>query len=153
MNPFTLGVIAGEGCFKLDATVRNSRGGYVSVNPRMSILLTSEDIETLKCVQDELGGVGSITKTGDGHVALQCGSKEDLEKIVSKIKENSGDMWDKSLKSEQFGVWEEIVSIYADGRTTKQQKIEMLELAKEMPSGGRNRGTSLEEHIETIKGR
>lgn len=150
---FTLGFIAGEGSFQLTARKNSRNENYTSVRPKFSIVLSDVDEEPLHTIQSDLGGVGSIGNTGDGHVQLQVTSKEELLQVVKRIEDGETDRWVNTDKYLNFKLWSKIVRQYAEGRTTPEQKLGMLQTATRMKMGGRNRDTSLENHIQRVKNR
>lgn len=150
---FSLGFIAGEGSFQLTARKNSRKNEYTSVRPKFSIVLSDVDEEPLNTVQSDLGGVGSISKTGDGHVQLQVTAKDELLEVVKRIEDEETDRWVNTDKYLNFKLWSKIVRQYADGRTTPEQKLGMLKTATRMEMGGRKRDTSLEQHIQRVEKR
>jgi len=144
---FILGFIAGEGSFQLNA---RKNGKYIEVIPKFSIYLKDNDEKLLREIHSVIG-VGSVTLTKNGHVQLQARSKEDLSTIISFIDGSYDKFWKNSNKKEKYETWKEIVHIYLDGETTKEQKVKMLEKGKKMKGDGRKRDTKIDKHIKHIK--
>lgn len=153
MSNFVLGFIAGEGSFQLTARQNPRDEEKTAVRPKFSVLLTDNDSTVLKSIQKELGGVGQVTETGDGHVQLQVSAKKELVEVKDYIHQNESELWNDSCKSSEFDRWKRVVEIYSGGRTTPEQKLKMLQIATEMNSGGRKRETPIEEHIERVEKR
>lgn len=150
---FTLGFIAGEGSFQLTARQNARNNEHTSVRPKFSVVLSDVDEEPLHTIQSDLGDVGSIGNTGDGHIQLQVTSKDELLEVVKRIEDGETDRWVNTDKYLNFKLWSKIVRQYADGRTTPEQKLGMLKTATRMEMGGRKRDTPIEEHIQRVEER
>ena len=126
---FAIGFIAGEGSFTLSMNVARGKR-YPRV--RCVVTIHKKDLDALYECQEAFDGIGTIShKKGHGTVQWVVRSKEDIEHLRDKIKENAPSAWYKTEKHRNFEVWSDILDIHIDGRTNPTEAIEMAKLARD----------------------
>lgn len=125
-DSYVLGLIAGEGSFSYNTSLQ--RGSDVYIMPRFRLQLGEKDREQIYALQDQFSGAGSVYEQPNGLV-WSIENKEDLRVLKDRLSQiDGGPVWEVSQKKQSFEVWCQLVEIYCDGRTTDQQRREMVEL-------------------------
>lgn len=138
---YIAGLIEGDGSFSVPFYTDGS------IKPIFDITVNKNDQNFLICIQDLLGGVGSIQKVSDKIIRLQVTS---LKEIFNKIIPYLDKVTFHTQRGQRYLIWRKVVFLLQNP-LNKNIRLQIIELAYEMYKGGFKREYSKSKYIKWMK--
>jgi hypothetical protein len=130
-DQFLLGLIAGEGCFTINLTQKNTSPG-IRVNCKFQLTMGEADSGLVEAIHEYIG-VGGVYGEQDIHenwqdnVSIHVSSKDDAKKIRTLIEESATEVFKQSKKWSQFQIWCDVMDL-SEGEISPEEAKEIISL-------------------------
>ena len=139
---FLAGLIAGEGCFRVDLHQNSRMACGVRFTPELVIRLHENDSELLDTIV-ELYGIGSCHSIPqDNTYVWRVSGFKQCYKIIDIIDSVDNRLFKTSLKADSYDIWKKFILSYESPKT-KKDAMEYIKIVCSInPIGRKGRGAS-----------
>lgn len=131
-----IGIIIGEGCFQMALYERKRNRFGIQPRPQFTVDLHIDDKDTLYSVKNKTN-IGSVYEYPNSNlVRWETTSVSSCDKIEELIRDNSGDIWETSAKSDSFEKWRKLREDKNTLMKTKSGMKELIHRASEINDFG-----------------
>lgn len=142
---FILGIIAGEGSF---SSALLNQSDTVYIYPIFQMGMSDVDGEVIERMADDLD-IGTVNYSG-GNVGWYVRGQEDVDDLIEFIENTDCEEFELTEKYDQYGRWMELVEKKRASDGSRDEREELIRVARSITDSNAGDGNSAEEWIAKL---